>query len=419
MAFEWKLFSRKQLDFIANSDARVNIAHGAVRSGKTIASLVRWIDFLGTSPHKEFLMSGKTRDSLYTNILRPLFEMTEGIPHHYDPIKGILEIFGKIIWLKGFKDESITAKLKGMTVGGWYADEADEYPQSAVMVAYERCSLPGSKIFLTMNPNTPYHYIYIDYITNEEALSSGRVKVWHFLLEDNLALDKSYIEDLKKNHKGVFYQRNILGEWCIAEGAIYDVYIPNEHDYNNGKEDYAKEYDEVRIGIDYGTASGTCFSMIGVKNISDGKEKVPHYYLLKEMYYDAREIGIKKTDTDFVKDMKRFIGIIPYSTINVPHDAQSFLTELQRKGFRCNMVKGDVYEGIQYIRALFTDTRLFIHEDCSQTKAQLQTYVWDPKALTKGKEVPLKVNDHAVDALRYAINTIEKKVPIVGTVGYW
>ena len=35
----------KQLDSILDSDARINIWQGSVSSGKTISSLIRWIEF--------------------------------------------------------------------------------------------------------------------------------------------------------------------------------------------------------------------------------------------------------------------------------------------------------------------------------------------------------------------------------------
>jgi hypothetical protein len=41
-------------------------------------------------------------------------------------------------------------------------------------------------------------------------------------------------------------------------------------------------------------------------------------------------------------------------------------------------------------------------------RLELQTYAWDDKSETKGLDIPLKVHDHAPDALRYFVNT---KVP--------
>jgi len=42
---------------------------------------------------------------------------------------------------------------------------------------------------------------------------------------------------------------------------------------------------------------------------------------------------------------------------------------------------------------------------CKNLIIKLETYVWDKKASEKGDDEPMKKNDHAVDALRYAIAT--------------
>ena len=65
----WKPFSPKQLDFIKNSDAKMNIATGAVRSGKTIACTVAWINFLLQAPDVDYAMLGKSLGTLKRNVL--------------------------------------------------------------------------------------------------------------------------------------------------------------------------------------------------------------------------------------------------------------------------------------------------------------------------------------------------------------
>lgn len=69
--FKFGLISPKGLDSIDNSNAWLNIWYGAIRSSKTICSILAWIYFLSVSPHTEFLMSGRTRGSLYRNVLLP------------------------------------------------------------------------------------------------------------------------------------------------------------------------------------------------------------------------------------------------------------------------------------------------------------------------------------------------------------
>src|SRR5690606_41791873 len=58
---------------IAHSTARINIWCGAVRSGKTISSLLRWLTYVATAPRGGALVVA--RDTLHTvagNVFAPL-----------------------------------------------------------------------------------------------------------------------------------------------------------------------------------------------------------------------------------------------------------------------------------------------------------------------------------------------------------
>ena len=187
--FQLGAFSLKAQSFIYDSDAFINIAHGSVRSGKTIAATFKFLIFVLKSDYYEFMISGKTRDTIERNVVRDLIRMIDGnIPYKYRKFDNYIEILDKKIWLIGFSDEGATEKVRGMTVGGWYADEITSASKSTVEMAITRCSVEGAKMFWTMNPESPYHYIYTDYITNQDLINEGTVKVWHFTLEDNLHL---------------------------------------------------------------------------------------------------------------------------------------------------------------------------------------------------------------------------------------
>ena len=50
MAIKWGRFSPKALRSICESTRRLNIWHGAVRSSKTVSSIVRFLEFIATAP---------------------------------------------------------------------------------------------------------------------------------------------------------------------------------------------------------------------------------------------------------------------------------------------------------------------------------------------------------------------------------
>ena len=71
-----EMLNPKQLDFMLESDSRVNLLTGSVRSGKTYVSLLKFAIFVGTMPESnEFLMIGKTLTSLKRNCLGLLQEL--------------------------------------------------------------------------------------------------------------------------------------------------------------------------------------------------------------------------------------------------------------------------------------------------------------------------------------------------------
>ena len=402
--FQLGAFSYKAQSFIYDSDAFINIAHGSVRSGKTIAATFKFLIFVLKSNYYEFMISGKTRDTIERNVVRDLIRMIDGnIPYKYRKFDNYIEIMDKKIWLIGFSDEGATEKVRGMTVGGWYADEITSASKSTVEMAITRCSIDGAKMFWTMNPESPYHYIYTDYITNTELINEGTVKVWHFTLEDNLHLSQHYIDELKRvNRKSqVNYKRNILGEWVIAEGAIYDMFDTTKHVY-----DGIVDVDEINICCDYGVSTVTTFGVMGIKkDLHKGND----YYLMEETYYDAQERGIAQSDSDRVNDIIRLqnkYGLDRRSTLYLPHDAASLKAQA-RKDKRIRMkvrtYAPDTFKDINTIQDLINREKFHIHKSCKNSIKQAQTYSWDIKAQQRGEDKPLKIDDHCCDMWRGGI----------------
>lgn len=403
--FRFGKWGETSLDFIFCSDAWINVAEGSVRSGKTIACNQRFVEFVQKSDSDEFLISGKTSQSLRRNVIKPLMKMmnTDDVSYDYRKHDGELEIEGKICYTMGFNDEKAVDVIAGMTVGGWLADEVARCPRSAVEMAISRCSDIGAKMFWNTNPDSPYHYIYENYINNHDLLKSGTLKRWKFLLDDNPNLDPQYVIELKRvNQKSeVFYKRNILGEWVIAEGAIYDQFVEAENTFR-----YKPKLHEINICCDYGVSTVTTFGVMGIhKDTNEGNS----YYLLEETYYDAETIGVTQSDServDDIVDLQDRWKLDRTSTIYLPHDAASLKTACQkdeRIKMRVETYAPDTYEDITTIQDLIANRRFKIHISCKNSISQAQTYSWDKKAQQRGEDKPLKVKDHCCDMWRGGI----------------
>lgn len=68
------LLAPKQIEFIINSTARWNIAHGSVRTGKTVCSLFRFMQAINDCPDSQIYMVGHSSDTIFHNGIRLILE---------------------------------------------------------------------------------------------------------------------------------------------------------------------------------------------------------------------------------------------------------------------------------------------------------------------------------------------------------
>lgn len=382
------IFSEKQLDFICNSDARLNVACGSVRSGKTVASLVRWIEFCKRAPDGYLLMFGKTERTLKRNVLDPLLDMVGPKRFHYNKGNGEGVLCGRKLYIAGANDERSEGKIRGITLAGAYGDELALCGEAFFKMLLSRLSVRGSMLIGTTNPDNPYHWLKTDYL-DKVGLN---LKKWSFILEDNVNLDPEYVRNLKLEYSGLWYKRFIQGLWCLAEGAIYDMFDESKHVIN-----YDPVCDYYWITCDYGISTVATFLLQG--RIGD------KYFTLDEYYFDAKKEGYQKAPEELIGDLIGFMGTKRIPVYCDP-SATGFINSIRREGYIVYRSNNDVLQGIQCVSNKFHTGKYFIHKRCYNTIKEKGSYVWDAKAQKIGEDKPLKQNDHCSDAERYGIFTV-------------
>lgn len=387
-------FSAKQLKVLTQSDARVNVLDGPVRSGKTFSSIVRWIFYLQEAPQGDLLMSGKTKHTIRRNVLEDMFDLIGSKNYKYNSTDGVIEAFGRRIYIVGANDERAEEKIRGMTIAGWYDDETTLKPESFVKQAFARMSIEGAKSFLTTNPDNPYHWLNVGYLENTELISAGILKRFRFTFDDNPALSHEYKESLKKLYSGLWYRRMILGEWCMADGVVYPMFQEEKHALSRDKMPIG--FDRVIAAIDYGTNNPCVFLSIGV--IGDC------YYVLDEYYHDGRKNG-QKTDAEYSADLQEFLRG-DETMVLIDPSASSLITQLRKDGVTgLRAAFNPVMRGISIVSTAISNDKIRVCTECESTLKEFSSYVWDEKATQRGEDKPLKQNDHAMDALRYGVAT--------------
>ena len=91
----------KQRDFILNSNYRLNAAHGAIRSGKSVGATIKMIHEIITAPPGNILFVGKTLNSLKRNVLNDIAMWVGPENFKLRMIQKEAEIYGRTVWLEG------------------------------------------------------------------------------------------------------------------------------------------------------------------------------------------------------------------------------------------------------------------------------------------------------------------------------
>ena len=202
-----------------NKLKRINLLSGSVRSGKTWISLVLWAFWVATMPkEKNYLMTAKSLTTLKRNVLDLLTELVGEKNFTFSIAQKQALLFGRKIYLEGANDARAESKIRGMTLQGAYCDELTLYGENFFTMMLSRLSEPNAKLFATTNPDTPMHWLNKKYIERGHELN---MLLMTFLIDDNTFLDPNYVEELKKEYVGVFYDRFIRGLWVVAEGLVY------------------------------------------------------------------------------------------------------------------------------------------------------------------------------------------------------
>ena len=421
--------------------SRIAIWEGAVRSGKTIVSLIAWVDFILNSPPGLLLMAGRTTDTLRRNVVDPLTDLLGA-----DQVKpvwgdGRATILGREVALVGADNQAAVSRIQGLTLAGAYVDEltiiGGPRGEEWWRMLLTRMSVAGARVIATTNPGSPSHWLLDAYLANacvtitaegvverSEAAPAGLgLHRYRFVIDDNSTLPAEYIAAVKASMSGLFYKRFIEGLWVAAEGAVYPML-----DLTPGGPHVAAAGDVVPtlhrrvIGIDHGTTNATHAVACGLDR--DGVVWVFGECRLTDATLTPHQQAERLWA--WVQGLPRFEPPLEALTQaeavarafgQMPGDDLAVVIDPSAKAFRntWRAVAGrwprgadnSVLAGISDVSTLLGQNRLrFVDGACPHLLRELAGYAWDPAAQARGLDAPVKKDDHGPDALRYAVRAL-------------
>jgi PBSX family phage terminase large subunit len=356
------------------------------------------LEYIQKAPAGNLVIVGRTASTIKRNVVDEIFNLVGSDARHYIG-KSEISLWNRRIYLIGCSDERAEQKLRGSTFAGAYVDEATLISESFWTMLLSRLSIPGAKLFATTNPDSPFHYLKKNYIDRSKELD---MKTFEFKLDDNPSLTDGFKNNLKLEYQGLWYKRYILGEWCLAEGAIYDFFDEHMHCL-----EFAPTNPRYYVvGVDYGTTNPCGFGLFGYN-----PENYPNIWMEEEYYYDSREKMRQKTDSEYCEDLINFMKGKIVKAVVVDPSAASFKAECIKQGIQ-NIVdaNNDVLDGIRFTAKMLSNGTLKICKSCKTLLKEIQSYSWDEKSIKLGEDKPLKTNDHMCDLTRYVLMTYFKQM---------
>lgn len=399
---KWFNYGDRVIDFAfrpLEEDRRLNILDGSVRSGKTWALHPKILQASNSeSPITGWrVLVGQTKETIYRNVLKDLFDFLAPSDYHYSYHTGDLRIFDTEWKMLGARDEASEKFLRGATIGVAICDEMVLIPESFFKMLVTRLSPPGARLYGTTNPDNPMHYLKTEVIDDQKTREAGDLYYLHMTLDDNPNLTPDYVGFLKRFYKGMFYKRYIQGLWVMAEGAIWGDAWTDDLLYDEPPVTLknAGGFKDRWISNDYGTAHPHVY----LEFWDDGDT----VWVDREWVWDSVVEMRQKTDGQHADDLLEFMGRNSSCQVIIPPEALSFKQECINRGIWVTDANNEVTEGLQTVAGMMAARKLRVNRKCTRLYRGINAHVWDPNRLKRGVEEPMKSNDDEADALRYGV----------------
>lgn len=198
-----------------------------------------------------------------------------------------------------------------------------------------------------------------------------------------------------------------LGKCIGIEDVIYYMFSPEKHLYRfaDYPDEEKRRIGEIGIGVDYGQQNPTTFEAFGIDYEAQKLRGIAEYY------HSGRDEGKQKSPSEYAQDLKVMCDAIEImydrvvSYIFIDPSAAGLIEEVRRVLPHVTIMKAknDVKLGISRVQKFLSFCKLLVSDTQTHLIKEFGLYQYDPKSIERGEEVPLKINDHCCDALRYLV----------------
>lgn len=395
--------SPKQKEFWNAPFHRWNIKHGATRTGKTYLDLFMIPRRIRERAGMDGLvvLIGNTKGTLQRNVIDPMIEL-----YGSDLVSSIRSdntamLFGEKAYCLGADSRKHVDRLRGVSIKYGYGDEVATWNEEVFEMLKSRLDKSYSTFDCTCNPKDPDHW-FKKFIDSDADIFSQQ-----YSIDDNPFLPDSVREALKREHRGVFYDRYILGLWTVAEGLVFPYFAENADQWNwKPAPENPPIFSHIVIGIDFGgNGSATRFCACGFVGGWRDLIVLDEFGLPITNRIDAD--GIAAAFIRFYRKIMEDWGGVDFvfgdsaSTTMI----NTLVSAARSEGLPwrniSSVVKNAVEDRPVTIDRLLNSGRLRIHPKCIDTKRALASLRWDEKDPRRPEDKNLGNINDIYDAFCY------------------
>ncbi len=375
-------FNDAYIPLIAN-EARYLLLYGGAGSGKSVFAAQKILMRCLREQNHKFLFIRKvartirgSQFSLFKGLtddagLNEFFSIRES------DMKITCKLNGNEIVTAGVDDREKLKSIYGIT-SVWIeeATEIDAQDFRQIDLRLRGKTQNYKQIILSFNPVDANHWLNTTALKNSIKLRTT--------FRDNKFIDEEYYEVLEslKEQNPDYYKIYALGEWGVRRTLIYKPFeIIAE---------YPGSFEEIIYGLDFGYNNKTALVKIGIKD---------NQFYLSKLIYESMLTSKDLTEKIFEKGYRK--GESVYCDSAEPGKIE----KLKRAGINSYPADKSVKDGIDYVRTCV----IFSNERNSGINKEVLSYSYKQDNDGNILEDPVKFNDHAMDAIRYALYTHKKK----------
>lgn len=372
---------------------------GGAGSGKSVFAVQKVLGRLMTEKGHLFAVCRKVARWLRVSVFKEFnnFIFAQGWQKQFRINKSDMTITfiptGASIVFLGLDDVGKMKSISGVT--GMWIEEATELSKADFeqLDLRIRGHMPNYKqIILSFNPISNLHWLKQRFFDTDQHGLTRAIRTTYRDNEYLDSVDRLKIELLAELDPQL-YKIYGMGEWGVLEGVVYDTPVMLDT-WPTVADDQPRPVDIY--GLDFGFNNPCSLIALALHDVSHVTRR-GDVYLREELY----ETGLDTTELIGRMDRLKISKRVPIYADSAEPDR---IKQIKKAGYNCKPAhKGpsSVLAGIDMCRSLTLHT---LREN-TNLNAEFGSYVWGVNKSGDKQDNPVPFNDHALDAMRYAIWT--------------